>query len=241
MKAFEPTPGERRRAVASILDAALTHKTARSELRRLWSAHGLVFAGVGDAAALAGVISLFLYGAMVLAASPEDASTICALAVPAAPAAFLLLMLLTTWKERLSGTLPMIRACKFGLRHLTALRVITVTLIGSAAAGLFGIGLAPVAGWRIVTLMMLSLLAYALLYLFCLTLKTGVYAAPGLWCAGCAALLLLTDTQKLGNALLELPGWAALLCTLVLAGLYLLRLRGLILRPEPLLIIGSEG
>lgn len=126
-----PTPAEKDRAVAAILDQALPQQpTLWGELRRTVGdlPLGVLFFGVGDCLFLACLVTGLCLFPAALAAGNQ---------CPLGPLLFLFSPLLygtlqglTQWKEAMSGTLEWKKTCRLSFRALTAWRML---LFGGAA------------------------------------------------------------------------------------------------------------
>jgi len=224
-----PAPEERDRAVQAILDAALPELEARR-----WGSGvplSALFFGVGDClflACLTAGLGLF----PLMGAARE--LPLAALLFLCSPCLYALLQGLTSWKERMSGTLEWRQTCRVSLRSLTALRMLAFGGASTVVCVPVNALLWQMSGQRLGLGWMLgvsfsSLFLYAALSLACQRLRSRLApgAAPLVWLAAGSVPLL---SQRSAMFLERVP---ALVFLLIAAGgltVWLLELRSYLSR-----------
>ena len=231
-----PTETEKQQAIARILDAGLSHRTAFG--RELWEVlqrvgpRALLF-GVGDCMALSLLIwVLCLLAALFVASSPGSLATALFLFSPLLYAA---LSLLTAWKDLQTGIWEWTWTFQISARMVVALRMlgfggVSVLLCVPANGALWLLtGQERFFGWML-ALSLASLFLYGALSLLCQRLRgpAGWVAAPVGWVMlGLIPLIW----PRAAEWLTAVP--TVVFCLLAAAGItiYLLELRRFCRRP----------
>lgn len=167
--------------IDKICDRSI-HKrvTIRSFLNEMFRNLGMkyVFYGAYDALVISTVISIivaFLLGRMVLYSDTGE-TLIYAVAFSAAPLLFMLLFLLSYWKERETALYATKMACKYTVHHLLAFRMLAASFLGFVFATWYVVVLCSFLQIEYVRILSV---AYASLFLFSIILIRVVLSQGG--------------------------------------------------------------
>ena len=197
-----PTAAEREASIRLILDNGLPEREGLLRAFRHVPL-GALFAGMGDCLFLSLLISLLcLLPASALA---SERAPLAPLLFLLSPAFYALLHLLTSWKERMSGTLEWKRTCRVNFRAVNALRMLCFGGVALLLCVPQCLLLWRVVGKSVSLLWMMgvsfsSLFLYGLLTLS--ALNWAVWLPPLLWTAAGIALLCW---ESAASVLLRVP------------------------------------
>jgi len=237
-----PGKEERRRAVAAIVDAAVPQRTPlHTVIRRLWQTVGVrnAFCGVGDAVGAALMVSACAAVACCVFVPvnrwgpPPGYSLRFIPVVFIAPVLYFSLFWFTTWKEQMSGTWQVLAACRYNLRHITAVRLVIISLAGMAFISLATLPLAGSPDYpRLLLSSFCAVFLYGSLTLLALLVSQSRAAQlilPALWLAAWGLLITLAPHET-EDLLSHAPPVFSLIVSAALGAAYLLELRIYILR-----------
>ena len=208
-----PTEEEKNESIRRIVETGMPTPCRLSVVFwRLWERVGVgeLFSGVGDCVFLA-LLGGGLVWAGTLVYAGHDPGRLYLLLFAVSPFLYLLLHLLTVWKEVMSGTYEMLMVCRLSLQQVTVLRMLIfggISVVMSVAGNLT-IWLLFAKQCSLLRMMGIS---FAALFLFawleiCIEWRWSVpasyFAAPGLW-AGISLLLLFLG-ERAGEILLSIP------------------------------------
>lgn len=182
-----PSPEEKNRAIAAIVDTAMpVRPNLWEQLRQVRQLPvSALFFGVWDCLFLAVILTLSAVVYIAAAVARSDLSA--ALLFLVSPALYATLHGLTTWKDKMSGTLDWKLTCRISFRTLTALRMLVfgaaATLLCTPMTLLFWtLSSRTLSLFWLLSLSFSSLFLYAALSLFCHTqLRLPLFTAPALW------------------------------------------------------------
>ena len=225
----------REERIAAIVAAGLPEKPSLPRaLRALGHSVGLrySFCGVGDAVAAALLVSLsaLLAVAFTGANAPQPVYFWPVFAL--APLLYFFLLLFTAWKERLTDTWQVLQACRFNLRHITAMRAMLVSLCSVVVLPLCTLPLIGLGNYRaLLAGAYAAMFGFAALQLLVLLMKESLRWLPALlWAVTWLLPLLNPDPRQIEAALAQiafapLAGLAA-----ALLAVYLIELRYYVLK-----------
>jgi len=221
--------------IAAIVAAGLPEKPSLPRaLRALGRSVGLryAFCGVGDAVAAALLVSL---GAL-LAVAFTGANAVRPIyfwpVFALAPLLYFALLLFTAWKERLADTWQVLQACRFNLRHITAMRAMLVSLCSAVTLPLCTLPLIGLGNYRaLLAGAYAAMFGFAALQLLVLLVKESLrWLVAPLWAAAWLLPLLHPDPRQIEAALAQSAFGPLALLALALLALYLAELRYYVLK-----------
>jgi hypothetical protein len=233
MSIVPPAPDEKRRAIEAIVEAGMPKPRSLGQAVRELVCHiGLrrLFFGLEDCIFLAVIVAAAAV-LMFVNAGQALKTEGCALMFLLSPLLYIVLFYFTAFKESQSGTLEIVRSCKFSLRQLTAVRMLCFGGIGVLfdlviAAALWVVSDGTYLFLGLIGLSLAALFLYAVLTMALLLLRKLPFlhhAAPVVWII--LALFILPAGERTDAFLLNLPQAAvwfmlALFLVIYLAEIY---------------------
>jgi hypothetical protein len=233
---------DREQSIRAIVDAAVPRKrTLRGEIRRLMATVGLrrAFCGVGDAAAASLIVSAaaMLLACLLQVNTKGDGSAnepAVSLILFLTPLLYFSLLAFTAWKERITKTWEVLTACRYNLRHLTAIRLIIVSAAGLLFIPLVTLPLIEYGKYaRVIAAAFCALFLYSVLTLTLLLISERAasrLAAPVLWVCSWGLLFVNYSVPEIEGFIAAVPAAVTVILAASLVALYLLELRLFILR-----------
>lgn len=237
-----PSPEERRRSISAIIETALPEKrTLMDEVKRLFKTVGLknAFCGVGDAVAAALMVSfgiLLTVSIYIVENGRHDdiPSYNLAPVLFFAPILYFTMLVLTSWKERMSGTWEVLASCRYNLKHITAIRVMIVSLAGMVFIPIVTL---PFIGtpvyWNVLTMSFCSIFLYSTLTLLSLLISEALISqlsAPVIWSLFWSMMILTSGFEGVGKLLSGIPLWVSGAAAIIIFIMFFAEFRILVMR-----------
>lgn len=238
-----PDPKERGRAIRAIVETALPERrTLRAEIHRLFKSVGIknAFCGVGDAVAAALLVSFgtALTASVISAVNGPDGTPYFFTSILfLSPILYFSLLCFTAWKERMSGTWPVLASCRYNLRHIAALRMMLVSAAGLLFIPIVTLPFAGTAAYPSITASAFcAMFLYSTLTLLSLLVSESLisqFSVPVLWTLfwGVGFILTESETLDIEQFFVDISAAASGITALVLFCAYLMALRAYILQP----------
>jgi len=225
----------REERIAAIVAAGLPEKPGLPRaLRALGRSVGLryAFCGVGDAVAAALLVSLGALLAVAFTGAQAVRPVYFWPVFALAPLLYFALLLFTAWKERLAATWQVLQACRFNLRHITAMRAMLVSLGGAAALPLCTLPLSGRGNYgTLLAGAYAAMFGFAALQLLALLVRESLRWLPApLWAAAWLLPLFDSDPRRIEAALARSPYAPLALLAAALLAVYLAELRYYVLK-----------
>jgi len=218
-----PDPEEKRRSIEFILQSAPKKETFSEYASKIMSLLGWrgLFAGVGDAVFVAVMSVVFIGAGLISASDGWLGGRIYGAVFLFSPLAYMLLCLMTAWKEYTEGVAELHATCRFTPGHLIALRMLFFGGAGTLVCGGISWALAAYAGAEFLRLFGISLSA---LFLFAaLYLIIPRIVCIGIW--GVLAITFPAASEYCNGFFVKLPVVVFFIAAALFIALFVLKTR----------------
>jgi len=220
-----PDPDEKRRSIEFIVQSAPKKESFVESAREMLSRLGWrgLFAGVGDAAFVAVMAVVFIGIGLVGSADDWLTGRIYGAVFLFSPLTYMLLCLMTAWKEHSDGASELHATCRFTPRRLIALRMLFFGGAGAIVCGGISWALAACAGAEFLRLFGISLSAlflFAALYVHDILPRI---ACIGIWCF--LAVMFAVISERFARIFEKLPVAVFFIAAALFLALFIMKTR----------------
>jgi len=218
-----PSPDEKRRSIELIMQSAPKKESFLESAGEMLSRLGWrgLFAGTGDAVFVAVMSVVFIGAGLISASDGWRVGRIYGAVFLFSPLAYMLLCLLTAWKEYTEGVSELHATCRFTPRRLIALRMFFFGGAGALICGGISWALSAYTGAEFLRLFGISLSA---LFLFAaLYLIMPQIVCIGIWCF--LAVMFAVISEYFTGILEKLPVIVFFIAAALFLALFIIKTR----------------